>query len=137
METCPICLAIASPPSLAPGLRLYQGRYWVVDHAYPAAAAGRLIIALKRHAEALSELSDGELEELAALQTRCAQALLEVFGCDKTYAVSQGDPAAARHQHYQVMARAAGPAPAADPAATISPAEAAACYRQLLPFFEG
>jgi diadenosine tetraphosphate (Ap4A) HIT family hydrolase len=78
----------------------------VVEHAYPVKMTGWLVIVLKRHAEALHELEDGEFEELAALQKLCAQALHDSFGCAKEYAICLAESEGFKHLHYHVVARA-------------------------------
>jgi diadenosine tetraphosphate (Ap4A) HIT family hydrolase len=146
METCPVCQSLSGEKRISPGRMLHVGRYWVVEHAYPTAVTGWLVIVLKRHAEALHDLSDGELEELAALQKRCALALHEVFGCAKEYAICLAENEEFKHLHYHVVARAPG-VPQALQGTTIfqalkvsesqalPPAALQAFCQQLLPFF--
>jgi diadenosine tetraphosphate (Ap4A) HIT family hydrolase len=147
METCPVCQSLSGEKRISPGPTLHAGRYWVVEHAYPTAMTGWLVIVLKRHAEALHDLSDGELEELAALQKRCALALHEVFGCAKEYAISLAESEGSRHLHYHVVARAPGVPQAPQGTHTfqalnvgesqaLPPAALQAFCQQLLPFFE-
>jgi diadenosine tetraphosphate (Ap4A) HIT family hydrolase len=106
METCRVCQSLSGEKRISPGPSLFDGRYWVVEHAYPVRMTGWLVIVLKRHAEALHELSDGEFEELAALQKRCTQALHELFGCAKEYAICLAESEGFRHLHYHIVARA-------------------------------
>jgi len=106
METCLVCQSVSGAKRISPGPFIYDGRYWVVDHAYPVKMTGWLVIVLKRHAEALHDLTDGEFEELAALQKTCAQALHEAFGCAKEYAICLAESEGFKHLHYHVIARA-------------------------------
>jgi len=32
---CLFCLSISGAKRISPGLRIYEGIYWLVDHAYP------------------------------------------------------------------------------------------------------
>jgi diadenosine tetraphosphate (Ap4A) HIT family hydrolase len=106
METCLVCQSLSGEKRTSPGPTLFAGRYWTVEHAYPVKMTGWLVIVLKRHAEALPDLSDGEFEELAALQKLCAQALHEAFGCAKEYAICLAESEGVKHLHYHVVARA-------------------------------
>ena len=147
METCPICQALSSENRRLPGLTLYAGRYWVVEHAYPVKLTGWLTIVLKRHAEALPDLTDGEFEELAALQKLTGQALHETFGCAKEYGISLAETEGFRHLHYHVVAHAPDLPPAlqgtrvfqmfrAGEGEALSPAAIQTFCQHLLPFFE-
>jgi diadenosine tetraphosphate (Ap4A) HIT family hydrolase len=106
METCLACQSLSGEKRISPGPSLFDGRYWVVEHAYPVKMTGWLVIVLKRHAEALHNLSDGEFEELAALQKRCAQALHEAFGCANEYSICLAEKEGFKHIHFHVVARA-------------------------------
>ena len=62
-------------PAYSPGPYIYEGRSWVVDHAYPTSLKGWLVIVLKRHVEALHDLTHEEFRELADIQYRLAQVM--------------------------------------------------------------
>jgi diadenosine tetraphosphate (Ap4A) HIT family hydrolase len=147
MDTCRVCQSLSGEKRLSPGPTLYAGRYWVVEHAYPVRMTGWLVIVLKRHAEALHDLSDGEFDELAALQKLCAQALHETFGCAKEYAVCLAESEGFKHLHYHVVARAPDLPEAlqgtnifqmlrAGESEALPPAAIQTFCQQLLPFFE-
>jgi diadenosine tetraphosphate (Ap4A) HIT family hydrolase len=147
MDTCLVCQSLSGEKRISPGPTLYAGRYWMVEHAYPVKMTGWLVIVLKRHAEALHDLSDGEFEELAALQKLTTQALHEAFGCAKEYGICLAESEGFKHLHYHIVARApdlpetlqetkifqmlkAGESDALPPAAI------EAFCQQLLPFFQ-
>lgn len=79
----------------------------MVDHAYPAAYPGWLVIVLKRHAEALHELSFDEFRELADLQYGAVQALSHIFSSSKEYVMAFGEGDGFAHLHVHVVPRSA------------------------------
>jgi diadenosine tetraphosphate (Ap4A) HIT family hydrolase len=142
MESCRVCESLSGEKRLSPGPTLYAGRYWVVEHAYPVKMTGWLMIVLKRHAEALSNLSDGEFEELAALQKLCTQALHEVFGCAKEYGICLAESQGLKHLQYHIVARApdqpeakVSQLTATNESEALPPAAIQAFCEQMLPFF--
>ncbi|GHO79079.1 hypothetical protein KSD_68500 [Ktedonobacter sp. SOSP1-85] len=72
---CLSCLSLSGERSISPGPIVYEGTYWVVDHAYPTIHLGWLVILPRRHVEALHELSREEFLELAEIQYRLAQTM--------------------------------------------------------------
>jgi diadenosine tetraphosphate (Ap4A) HIT family hydrolase len=79
----------------------------VVEHAYPTSLLGWLVIVLKRHAEALHELSHEEGEELGLLQWAVSRALSAEIGCMKEYAVFFAEQPGFSHVHVHMVPRAA------------------------------
>jgi diadenosine tetraphosphate (Ap4A) HIT family hydrolase len=62
---------------------------------------------LKRHAEALHELSAEEFSELAGLLKKSSSALREVLRCEKEYVACFGEAEHFNHVHVHVIPRAA------------------------------
>ena len=54
---CWTCKSNLGEKRISPGPTIYEGKYWLVEHAYPIKMIGWLVIVLKRHAEALHELT--------------------------------------------------------------------------------
>jgi diadenosine tetraphosphate (Ap4A) HIT family hydrolase len=104
---CFSCRSLAGEARISPGPFIYEGQYWMVDHAYPVALAGWLVIVLKRHAAALHELSADEFQELGALQYRAVQALRRYTGCAKEYLMAFAEAPGFQHLHVHVVPRAA------------------------------
>lgn len=73
------CRSISGEKRISPGPFIYEGTYWLVDHAYPTSHLGWLVIVLKRHAEALYELSREEFGEMAEIEYRLAQVMIETI----------------------------------------------------------
>jgi diadenosine tetraphosphate (Ap4A) HIT family hydrolase len=84
---------------------IYEGAHWIVDHAYPCGMKGWLVIVLKRHAEALHELSGVEVEELGRLVGKSSNALHDVLGTKKEYVALFSEAEHFNHLHVQVVAR--------------------------------
>ena len=88
---CYSCLSISGERRISPGPPIFEGRFWLIEHAYPCAMKGWLVIVLKRHAEALHELSEEESHELAELQLRTAKILHSEIGSEKEYIACFGE----------------------------------------------
>lgn len=100
---CLTCLSNAGVRRISPGPTIYEGHYWFLEHAYPTALKGWLVIVLKRHAEALHELTAEEFAELAAIQAR-ATALLHTFlDCEKEYVMCLAESEGFYHIHVHVI----------------------------------
>lgn len=106
MEECWSCLANAGVRPISPGPRIYEGRYWNLEHAYPTRLKGWLVLVLKRHAEALHELSSEEFAELTTLLGRATGLLREILGCQKEYVMCLAEAEHFHHVHVHVVPRA-------------------------------
>jgi diadenosine tetraphosphate (Ap4A) HIT family hydrolase len=79
-----------------------------VEHAYPVKVVGWIVIVLKRHAEALHELTSEEFAELAQIQARLIPLLYEELRCEKEYVICYAEMEHFRHIHFHVFAKPAG-----------------------------
>ncbi|HEY7983998.1 MAG TPA: HIT domain-containing protein [Ktedonobacterales bacterium] len=104
---CYVCPSVAGTRRISPGATIHDGQYWMVEHAYPTTHPGWLVIVLKRHAEALHELSAAELAELGALQARTVRALAAVLHSQKEYIACYSEGEHFHHLHVHVVARPA------------------------------
>jgi diadenosine tetraphosphate (Ap4A) HIT family hydrolase len=104
---CYSCLANRGERRISPGPVMYDGDYWTVDHAYPTALVGWLVLVLKRHAEAMHELSAAECAEMGELLGRTARALREETGCEKEYIACFAEADHFHHVHIHVVPRRA------------------------------
>ena len=102
---CYTCRSLSGERRISPGPTIYEGRYWLIEHAYPARLKGWLVIVLKRHAEALHELTREEFVELGELQALSVSLLHEALGSAKEYAVCFAEKAGFHHVHFHVVAR--------------------------------
>lgn len=104
--SCNSCRSNTGENRISPGPTIYEGRFWLVEHAYPSALKGWLVIVLKRHAEALHELTAEEFVELGELQQHVSKLLQEETGCMKEYLVCFAEMAGFHHIHFHVIPRA-------------------------------
>src|SRR5512134_4061576 len=78
---CWTCKSNTGEKRISPGPTIFEGDYWLVEHAYPVKILGWIVIVLKRHAEALHELTVEEFMELAQIQARLIPLLHEEVQC--------------------------------------------------------
>jgi hypothetical protein len=71
--------------SISPGPTIFEGKYWLVEHAYPVKTIGWIVIVLKRHAEALHDLTTKEFARWAQIQSKLIPLLHEELHCEKEY----------------------------------------------------
>lgn len=96
---CLSCRSISGEKRISPGPFIHEGAYWLVDHAYPTSHLGWLVIVLKRHAEALHELSRAEFAELAEIQYRLAQVMHQDAQIEKEYMMLFAEAPGFSHIH--------------------------------------
>ena len=104
---CWTCRSNSGERRISPGPTIYEGNYWLVEHAYPVKVAGWIVIVLKRHAEALHELMAEEFAELAQIQARLILLLHEELHCEKEYISCYAEMEHFRHIHFHVFAKPA------------------------------
>ncbi len=104
---CWTCRSNTGEKRISPGPTIFEGKYWFLEHAYPAKIVGWLVIVLKRHAEALHELTTEEFEELAQIQAKVIPLLHEELHSEKEYISCYAEMEHFRHIHVHVFARPA------------------------------
>jgi diadenosine tetraphosphate (Ap4A) HIT family hydrolase len=104
---CWSCPSLSGERRISPGPFIYEGRYWMVDHAYPTRLPGWLVLVLKRHAEALHDLSAEEVVEMGDLIRRSCQVLHTVTGCQKEYVSLYAEAPHFARLHVHIVPRAA------------------------------
>lgn len=104
---CYSCSANNGERSISPGPVIFEGMYWKIDHAYPTKLVGWVVLVLKRHAEALHELSAAECIEMGELLGRTARALREEMGCEKEYIACFAEADHFHHVHIHVIPKQA------------------------------
>jgi diadenosine tetraphosphate (Ap4A) HIT family hydrolase len=104
---CRSCLGLKGTPRISPGPPIYIGEYWQVEHAYPSKLVGWLVIALRRHAIALHELSSGEFAEFGSILERTVRALHQALGPAKEYVACYAEQKGFEHIHFHIVPRAA------------------------------
>lgn len=102
---CLTCKSLQGELTLSPAGVIYSGRFWQVEHAYPTAILGWLIVILKRHVPALHNLQPGEWAEFARLYPACIQALHNRLDCSKEYAMCFAEQKGFQHIHFHLVAK--------------------------------
>jgi diadenosine tetraphosphate (Ap4A) HIT family hydrolase len=102
---CLICKSNSGEKRISPGPTIYDGKYWLVEHAYPTKIKGWLVIVLKRHSEALHDLSVEEFQELAIIESKIVHLQLIVMNCEKEYISCYAEKGQFNHIHFHVFAK--------------------------------
>lgn len=102
---CWTCRSNRGEKRISPGPTIFEGKYWLVEHAYPVKRIGWLVIVLKRHAEALHELSAEEFIELGQIQSNVTRFLFEELHCEKEYISCYAEMEHFHHIHFHMFAK--------------------------------
>jgi diadenosine tetraphosphate (Ap4A) HIT family hydrolase len=100
---CLSCQSLKGETSLSRGPAILKSKYWQVEHIHPTSLLGWLVIVLKRHAEALHELSSDEFSELARIQEATTKALHEETKCQKEYNMIFAEQENFNHVHVHIV----------------------------------
>ncbi len=104
---CLSCKSLAGEQRISPGPTIYEGQFWVVEHAYPCDMKGWLVLVLKRHVEVLHQLTQEEFLELAELQAKTVKLLFAELNCEKEYSVQFAEAENFNHVHFHLVAKPA------------------------------
>ena len=102
---CLTCQALQEKIRLTDAPTVIETGLWKVEHAYPTSIKGWLVIVLKRHCEAVHELTGPELAEFGKLLGVCSQALQAVLGARKEYVMQFAEQAGFHHVHFHLVPR--------------------------------
>ena len=113
MSTCLSCKLIRQRDSGAapPWDSIYRSDCWDLVHAYNTSLLGWMVLIVRRHIEALDEMTPSEATELGALLRQVSQALKQQPGCQKTYVMQFAESADHPHVHFHIVPRWADQAP--------------------------
>ena len=101
---CHTCELNAAVDDLPLRERIYLDESWRVAHGW-SSLPGWLVVALRRHAEALDELTADEAVSLGNLLRAASGALKRAVGCEKTYVMLFAEQPAYQHVHLHVVPR--------------------------------
>lgn len=102
---CLTCLSLSGERRISPGPFIYEGTYWIVDHAYPTKHLGWLVVLPKRHIEALHELTKEEFLELAEIEYKLVQVIHTDNSIQKEYMMCFAEGQGFHHVHIHVVPR--------------------------------
>lgn len=103
MAKCLSCLSNSGEGRISPGEQIYNGSYWVVEHAYPTGLLGWLVIVLKRHTEALHELTKDEWNELGEINFFLMKCIKKVLRPKKEYLCCFSEGKGFKHIHFHII----------------------------------
>ncbi len=104
---CWTCLSNSGERRISPGPTIFEGEWRFVEHAFPVKRVGWLVIVLKRHAEAVHELTVAEFTELGWLLGIGSKLLVEELGCEKEYVSCYAEAEHFRHIHFHLFGKPA------------------------------
>ena len=109
MNSCKTCDLLAARDSgvAPPWDAIYRTPFWDVVHSYNTALPGWLVLVVRRHIEAVDELTDDEAIELGLLIKEVSVALREATGCLKTYVIQFAEADGHPHVHFHIVPRMA------------------------------
>ncbi|PKL36748.1 hypothetical protein CVV38_02505 [Candidatus Peregrinibacteria bacterium HGW-Peregrinibacteria-1] len=100
---CYACKSISGEKRISPGPIIHEGKYWLVEHAYPTQLKGWLVIVTKRHVETLHELTKQEFAELGEICERTTKILHEALNCEKEYSMCLAEVEHFQHIHFHII----------------------------------
>jgi diadenosine tetraphosphate (Ap4A) HIT family hydrolase len=103
---CYSCEALRGERHISPGERIYTGEHWIVEHAWPTALVGWLVLVLRRHVSALHELTSDEFAEMGMLLARTVHAVHLETGSTKEYLACFAEADHFLHVHIHIVPRA-------------------------------
>lgn len=104
-NNCLSCQSLRGEITLSPGGIIYKGKYWQAEHVYPTTIKGWLVMVLRRHIEALHELSFEEWREFALIQEKLIRILHQFVHCQKEYLACFAEQAGFQHIHFHIIPR--------------------------------
>ncbi|MDD5341637.1 MAG: hypothetical protein PHC97_04375 [Patescibacteria group bacterium] len=104
-EDCLACKSLSGEKRISPGPTIFEGKYWVVEHAYPVKETGWIVIVHKEHIESLDKLKLVEWHELIGIINSTIAALKSATGCEKEYVLCLSEGKGFQHIHFHVIAR--------------------------------
>ncbi len=104
---CLSCRSISGEERISPGQIIYRSKHWMVEHAYPCAQLGWLVIVLNRHCTSLHELAPEEFAELASVLEKVVWVVHETTGSAKEYAMCLAEAPGFEHIHFHIVPRSA------------------------------
>jgi diadenosine tetraphosphate (Ap4A) HIT family hydrolase len=103
MAVCLSCLSNTGERRISPGVQIYNGSHWVVEHTYPTGLLGWLAIVLKRHSEELHDLSREEWVEFGEINYNIMKALQKLLSPKKEYLCCFAESRGFEHIHFHVI----------------------------------
>lgn len=103
---CYSCQALRRERRISPSQPIYDGQFRRVDHAWPTALVGWVVLVVRRHATALHEVTGDEFAEMGDLLAKTVQALHAETSCVKEYLACFAESDHFNHVHIHLVPRA-------------------------------
>ena len=103
MTNCLSCLSNSGEKRISPGGQIFNGSYWIVEHAYPTGLLGWIVIVLKRHSEVLHDLTRDEWHELGEINYRLMRVLHKELDTEKEYLCCFSEGEGFKHIHFHII----------------------------------
>jgi diadenosine tetraphosphate (Ap4A) HIT family hydrolase len=100
---CYTCKSNSGEKRVSPGCTIYEGKHWLIEHAYPSKLKGWLVIITKRHVETLHELTKEEFIELGEICEKTTKILHEELNCEKEYSMCLAEKEHFNHIHFHIV----------------------------------
>ncbi|MBN1971047.1 MAG: HIT family protein [Candidatus Delongbacteria bacterium] len=100
---CKSCDSNNGIKRISPGDTIFEGKYWLIEHAYPTSLKGWTVIVLKRHCEEMHNLSTNEFQELATIQEKLVKSLKNIFDSKREYIFCFAEADGFKHIHFHVV----------------------------------
>jgi diadenosine tetraphosphate (Ap4A) HIT family hydrolase len=86
---------------------IHRTEHWDLVHKFDTTLPGWLVLVLRRHIDAIDEMTASEARELGILIRQASIALKDVVGCAKTYVIQFAEHAEHPHVHFHIIPRMA------------------------------
>lgn len=103
--TCKVCQSFSGEEAFFPEAVVHETALWRVGHAYNTVFVGWFVADLKRHVEALHDLTDEEFAELKNIVQGLSRALRVVMDTKKEYFAIFAEGEGFQHVHAHIVAR--------------------------------
>lgn len=84
---------------------IVRTQYWDVVHSYNTSLLGWIVLVIRRHIEAVDEMTEDEAVELGKLMRHVSIILKTETGCTKTYVVQFAEAKEHPHVHFHIIPR--------------------------------
>lgn len=106
LKNCNSCNSNRNIKRISPTDPVYNGKYWLVEHAYPSGMLGWLVLLPKRHIEAMHKLTPKEYKEFGKIFPKIIKALHKETNCEKEYIFQMAKATGFKHIHFHIAPKA-------------------------------
>lgn len=104
-ESCLTCQSLQGIINLSKYQRIYESKYWVVEHMSPCAIKGWIVVALKRHCIALHELNNDEFMNFTQIARKICLTMKDLQNSEKEYVMQFAESDRFGHVHFHLISR--------------------------------